>query len=216
MDWEIARFNMVEQQIRPWDVLNLTVLDLLSKIKREEFVPAVHRDMALVDMEIPLGGGRRMWQPKLEARVVQDVQLKGSDRVLEIGTGTGYVAALMAQLAKQVYAVEIDAALAETARSNLVAAKILNVTVETGDAARGWDKHAPYDVIVAGCAYPTVPDFLWSQLAEGGRLFAVVGELPVMTAVLMTKVGGKVTQKNLFETVLPSMVNAPQPERFVF
>jgi len=216
MDWELARFNMVEQQIRPWDVLNQTVLDLLFQVKREAFVPPAHRDMALVDMEIPLSNGSSMWQPKLEARVVQELTLKASDRVLEIGAGTGYLTALLAKLAKQVYAVEIDSALAAVASENLIANGIENAKVEVGDAVRGWDKHAPYDAIVAGGSYLTTPEFLFAQLAEGGRLFAVVGELPVMTASLFTKVGGAVKQEKLFETVLPPLTNAPVPERFVF
>lgn len=216
MDWELARFNMVEQQIRPWDVLNQTVLDLLYHVKREAFVPPAHRDMALVDMEIPLGNGRCMWQPKLEARVAQELTLKNTDRVLEIGTGTGYLTALLAKLTNQVYSVEIDSAQAAIAQDNLAANGIYNAKVEVGDAARGWDKHAPYDVIVAGGSYLTTPEFLFAQLAEGGRLFAVVGERPVMTASLFTKVSGAVKQEKLFETVLPALTNAPVPERFVF
>lgn len=216
MDWEVARFNMVEQQIRPWNVLNPVVLKLLSEVKRENFVPAVHHDLALIDTQIPLGGGRFAWEPKLEARVVQEVAPTETDRVLEIGTGTGYVAALLAKLSKQVFALEIDAAQAETARNNLTNAGIYNVTVEVGDAALGWPQHGPYDVIVAGGAYPITPDFLFAQLAEGGRLLAVVGDLPVMSAVLYTKLAGSIRQEKLFETVLPTLINAPQPERFVF
>lgn len=216
MDWEQARFNMVEQQIRPWDVLDLTVLGLLSEVKREAFVPAARRELALVDMEIPLSAHARMWHPKLEARVVQEVALTGSERVLEIGSGSGYLAALLSKLAKQVYSVEIDAALAEQARANLAAAGIQNVSVEVGDAARGWSKHAPYDVIVATGSYPAVPDFLFEQLAEGGRLFAVVGDEPAMTAAVFTKVGGSVKRENLFETVIAPLTNAPQPARFAF
>ncbi|QNM97022.1 protein-L-isoaspartate O-methyltransferase family protein [Chitinimonas koreensis] len=216
MDWENARYLMVEQQIRPWDVLDLTVLSLLSEVKREDFVPAAHRELALIDMEIPLGNGSRMWQPKLEARAVQEVGLTGSERVLEIGTGAGYLAALLGKLAKHVYSVEIDAALAEQARGKLAAAGIDNVTVETGDAARGWSKHAPYDVIVAAGSYPTTPDFLFEQLAEGGRLFAIVGEEPVMSATLFEKKAGAVSATKLFETVVAPLQNVPQPERFSF
>ncbi|PHV12536.1 protein-L-isoaspartate O-methyltransferase family protein [Chitinimonas sp. BJB300] len=216
MDWEQARFNMVEQQIRPWEVLDMTVLALLSEVKRENFVPAARRDMALVDMEIPLIAGAKMWHPKLEARAVQEVALTGTERVLEIGTGSGYLAALMSKLAKQVYSVEIDAALADQARSNLAAAGIQNVTVEVGDAAKGWSKYAPYDVIVATGSYPTIPAFLYEQLAEGGRLFAVVGDEPAMTASVFTKVAGSIKQEKLFETVITPLVNAPQPARFEF
>lgn len=216
MDWELARFNMVEQQIRPWDVLNQTVLDLLFHVKREAFVPPAHREMALVDMEIPLGNGRSMWQPKMEARVAQELNLKASDRVLEIGAGSGYLTALLAKLTSHVYALDIDSAQAAIANENLVANGIYNAKVEVGDGAKGWDKHAPYDVIVAGGSYLTTPEFLFAQLAEGGRLFAVIGELPVMTASLFTKAGNTVKQQKLFETILPALTNAPVPERFVF
>lgn len=216
MDWEQARFNMVEQQIRPWDVLDLTVLGLLSVVKREDFVPAARRELALVDMEIPLSASARMWSPKLEARAVQEVALTGKERVLEIGTGSGYLAALLGKLSKQVYSVEIDPALAEQARANLAGAGIQNVTVEVGDAVRGWSKHAPYDVIVASGSYPSVPDFLFEQLAEGGRLFAIVGDEPAMTASVFTKLAGSIKQEKLFETVIAPLVNAPQPARFAF
>ncbi|MEH6459871.1 protein-L-isoaspartate O-methyltransferase family protein [Chitinimonas sp. JJ19] len=216
MDWDQARFNMVEQQIRPWDVLDLTVLQLLSVVKREDFIPAVHREMALVDMELPLAPGRKTWSPKLEARVVQEVALTGKERVLEIGTGTGYVAALLGKLAKQVYTVESDAALAAQASEHLAAAGIQNVTVETGDAVRGWSKHGPYDVIVASGSYPVAPEFLFEQLAEGGRLFAIVGDEPAMSGTLFQKQGGSVVATKLFETVVAPFANAPQPARFVF
>lgn len=216
MDWDQARFNMVEQQIRPWDVLDLTVLNLLSEVKREAFVPATWHDMALVDMELPLTKTLRMWQPKMEARVLQDVALTGSERVLEIGTGSGYMAALLAKLSKQVVSVEIDAELAEAARTKLAAAGIQNAAVEVGDAAAGWSKAAPYDVIVATGSYPMAPDFLFDQLAEGGRLFAVVGDEPVMQATLFKKSGGSVMATVLFETVIAPLQNVPQPERFVF
>ncbi|MFC4160514.1 protein-L-isoaspartate O-methyltransferase family protein [Chitinimonas lacunae] len=216
MDWENARFNMVEQQIRPWDVLDQTVLNLLFHVKREQFVPEAHRQMAFVDMELPLGNGFRMWQPKLEARVLQELGLKRTDRVLEIGTGSGYLTALLSHLVKHVYSVEIDPATADAAREQLKAAGCLNVTVETGDAALGWDRHAPYDVIVAGGSYPTRPEALLGQLAEGGRLWAVVGELPVMSASLFTKVGGAVKEEKLFETVLEPLRNVPPAPKFQF
>ena len=216
MDWENARFNMVEQQIRTWNVLDQAVLNLLFQVKREDFVPAEHRELALVDMEIPLANGARMWQPKLEARVVQSVALKPSDCVLEIGTGSGYLAALMGKLAKHVYSVEINPAFATAARDRLTKAGLHNVTVEEGDAARGWSKNAPYDVIVATGSYPTEPSFLFDQLAEGGRLFAIVGEEPAMTATLYTKQNGQVKAVHQFETVIAPLANAPQPERFAF
>ncbi|MEW6133043.1 MAG: protein-L-isoaspartate O-methyltransferase [Pseudomonadota bacterium] len=217
MDIEQARFNMVEQQIRPWDVLDQSVLDLLFEVRREEFVPATYRSLAFVDMEIPLGHGETMWPPKLEARCVQSLQLRKTDKVLEIGTGSGYLTALLASLAGQVHSVEIHAEFLEDAGARLNAHGFDNVILEAGDASRGWEKHAPYDVIVATGSLPVMPDTLPVQLAPGGRLFAVVGDDPVMNAQLVTCVArGVYRSENLFETSLKPLVNAMQPERFIF
>lgn len=216
MDWEKARYLMVEQQIRPWDVLDQTVLQLLLDVKREDFVPASHRDVALVDVELPLPDGRKLWQPKLEARAVQDAHVKAGDRVLVIGSAVGYVAALLGKLAKHVYAVDTDAELCANAREALRAAGIHNVSVEAGDAVRGWAAHAPYDVIIATGSYPVRPDFLFEQLADGGRAFIIVGEEPAMTATRFVKLGSKVHEEKLFETVVQAFKGAPQPERFHF
>lgn len=217
MDLEQARFNMVEQQIRPWDVLDQTVLDLLFKVRREEFVPAVYRSLAFVDMEIPLGHGESMWSPKLEARVVQSLQIRKTDKVLEIGTGSGYLTALIASLAGKVHSVDIHAGFLKDAEARLKAHGFDNVTLEAGDASRGWENHAPYDVIVATGSLPVLPESLTSQLAPGGRLFAVTGDAPVMHAQLVTCASrGVYRGETLFETSLKPLVNAPQPERFVF
>lgn len=217
MDTEHARFNMVEQQIRPWDVLDQNVLDLLFKVRREEFVPAPYRSLAFVDMEIPLGHGESMWSPKLEARCVQSLQLKKTDRVLEIGTGSGYLTALLASLAAKVHSVEIHADFLKDAEARLKAHGFDNITLEAGDASRGWENHAPYDAIVATGSLPLMPDTLPAQLAPGGRLFAVVGDDPVMSAQLVTCVSrGVYRSENLFETSLKPLVNALQPERFTF
>ncbi len=217
MDIEQARFNMVEQQIRPWDVLDQTVLDLLFRVRREEFVPAPYRSLAFVDMEIPLGHGETMWSPKLEARCVQSLQLRKTDRVLEIGTGSGYLTALLASLAAKVHSVEIHAEFLGDAETRLKAHGFDNVTLEAGDASRGWENHAPYDVIVATGSLPVMPDMLLAQLAPGGRLFAVVGDAPVMNTQLVTCTSrGVYRSENLFETSLKPLVNALQPERFTF
>lgn len=216
MDWEKARYFMVEQQIRPWDVLDPTVLDLLFKVRREEFVPQDKRDLALVDMELPLGNGQKMWQPKLEARVVQELMITSSDRVLEIGTGTGYLTALMASLASQVTSVEINAEQAEVAVANLKKAGIRNAKVVVGDASLGWNAPTTFDVIVVGASLPVVPDELKNQLAVGGRLFVVSGDLPIMSGTLITRSAEGFSSTKLFETVLPQLQNARQPERFVF
>jgi protein-L-isoaspartate(D-aspartate) O-methyltransferase len=217
MDLEQARFNMVEQQIRPWDVLDQTVLDLLFKVRREEFVPAAYRSLAFVDMEIPLGHGESMWSPKLEARVVQSLQIRKTDKVLEIGTGSGYLTALLASMAGQVHSVEIHADFLIDAEARLKAHGFDNVTLEAGDASRGWERHSPYDVIVVTGSLPVLPETLPAQLAPGGRLFAVTGDDPVMNAQMVTCVSrGVFRSETLFETSLKPLVNALQPERFSF
>ncbi len=221
MDFEQARFNMIEQQIRPWEVLDPEVLELLSVIRREDFVPAAHRALAFADLELPIGGSanpsQTMLAPKTEARLLQEVDVRSSDRVLEIGTGTGYMAALLAAKAEYVCTVEIDPALAETARANLQRAGAANVAVEVGDGSRGWAAHAPYDVIVVSASMPVLPDEFLSQLKVGGRLVAIVGEDPVMEAQLVTRTGENAYSTiNLFETVVAPLVNAVQREAFVF
>ncbi|WP_019100578.1 protein-L-isoaspartate O-methyltransferase family protein, partial [Chromobacterium haemolyticum] len=170
MDFENARFNMVEQQIRPWDVLDTNVLDLLFHVKREQFVAADKRSLAFVDTELPLPNGSFMLQPKMEARLVQDAAIQAKDKILEIGTGSGYLTALLAKLGQHVYSVEIDPAQRETAAANLKQAGISNVTLVEGDGVLGLPQQAPFDVIVVGGSLPVVPQELKDQLAVGGRL----------------------------------------------
>jgi len=217
MNLEQARTNMVEQQIRTWEVLDQEVLDLLYVIPREEFVPPQHRALAFSDLELPIGDGERMWQPKLEARVLQELALKRTDRVLEVGTGSGYLTALMAHRAAEVCSVEIRPALAAFGRSNLERHGADNVILESGDAALGWERHAPYDAIVLTGSTPILPQGFLDQLAPGGRLFAVVGEAPAMQARLVTcAAAGASSSVDLFETVLRPLANARQPPRFRF
>ncbi len=217
MDYEHARFNMIEQQIRTWEVLDPRVLALLSEVRREDFVPPQYKSLAFADMEIPLGHGELMLAPKLEARLVQELALTPGDTVLEIGTGSGYLTALLAKLAARVHSVERIAALAEDAQRKLERHGIANATVETGDGARGWSPRAPYDAIVLTGSVPVLPDAFRQQLKPGGRLLAIVGEAPVMTAQLVTAVGaGAFNTVGLFETCIPPLRNALQPERFVF
>jgi len=217
MNLEQARINMVEQQIRTWEVLDQEVLDLLYVIPREEFVPPQHRALAFSDLELPLGEGERMWQPKLEARVLQELALKRTDRVLEVGTGSGYLTALMAYRAAEVCSVEIRAALADFGRRNLERHGADNVVLEIGDAARGWALRAPYDAIVLTGSTPILPQGFLDQLAAGGRLFAVVGEAPAMQARLVTSTApGASSSVDLFETVLRPLANAEHPRRFRF
>jgi protein-L-isoaspartate(D-aspartate) O-methyltransferase len=217
MNLEQARANMVEQQIRTWEVLDQEVLDLLYVVPREEFVPPQHRALAFSDLELPIGEGERMWQPKLEARVLQELAPRKSDRVLEVGTGSGYLTALLAHRAAHVFSVEINPRLAAFGRANLERHGADNVTLETGDAARGWARHAPYHVIVLTGSTPVLPRAFLEQLAPGGRLFAVVGEAPAMRARLITcSAPGAWRSADLFETVIAPLANAEHPPRFRF
>jgi protein-L-isoaspartate(D-aspartate) O-methyltransferase len=217
MNIEQARFNMVEQQIRPWEVLDQEVLDLLYVVRREAFVPAAYQALAFSDLEIPIGEGEKMMQPKVEARILQEVAPRRNDKVLEVGTGSGHMAALLAHRARHVHSVEISPALKAFGEANLRRAGIVNVTVELGDAARGWSKHAPYDVIVLTGSTPVLPDAFLAQLAPGGRLFAVVGEPPVMSARLVTAVAEEsFNTVDLFETLLAPLKNALERDKFVF
>jgi len=212
-----ARFNMIEQQIRPWDVLDQEVLDLLAVVKREEFVPPSLRALAFTDMEIPLGHGASMWAPKMEARILQELQCKAHDRALEIGAGSGYFAALLAHRCHSVLSLEIQPALKAMAEQNLKTAGLPEVRVIEADGARGYGE-SMYDVIVLSGSTPVLPDSLLAQLKPGGRLFAVVGDAPVMEARLYTKsvTGAGVATVNLFETVVSPLSNAAQPPRFKF
>ena len=223
MDLEQARTNMVEQQIRTWEVLDQDVLDLLYVVPREEFVPAQQRALAFSDMQLPIDigegttAGERMWEPKLEARVLQELEVHRTDRVLEVGTGSGYLTALLAHRAAHVFSVEIKPALAAFGRRNLERHGTANVTLEVGDAARGWQRHAPYQIIVLTGSTPVLPRAFYEQLDVGGRLFAVVGELPVMTARLVSCTGpGAFHTVDLFETVVAPLANAEHPPRFRF
>jgi len=217
MNFEQARTNMVEQQIRTWEVLDQAVLDLLYAVPREDFVPPSCRTLAFVDMEIPIGDGEKMMAPKLEARIVQEAAPRKSERVLEVGTGSGYLTALLAHRAAHVHSVEIRPALAAFGRANLERHGADNVTLEIGDAARGWPTRAPYDLIVLTGSTPVLPKVLLEQLSPGGRLFAVVGEDPVMVARLVTcSAPGAFRSVELFDTMLAPLANAEHLPRFRF
>ena len=217
MDFEKARYNMVEQQIRPWNILDKTVLDLLFEAKREEYVPAAYRELALADIEIPLGFGEAMLPPKLEAKILQAIRLRKSDRVLEIGSGSGYMTALLANHGQHVYSVEIVPELSAMAEKNLKAHHVGNVTLEIGDGSRGWGLHGPYDVIVLTGSTPILPEEFQRELHLGGRLFAIVGEDPVMKATLITRIGKESWHtEDLFETRVNPLKNAVRAQKFEF
>ncbi|HEU0233660.1 MAG TPA: protein-L-isoaspartate O-methyltransferase [Gallionella sp.] len=213
---EQARFNMIEQQIRPCEVLEGRILELLKHVRREHFVPAGKKELAFADMEIPLGYGAAMWQPKLEARAVQELHLTRNDQVLEVGTGSGYLTALLSALAGHVTSIEIVPELSAIARPNLAAYHRDNTTLETGDAAHGWD-NGTYDVIVLTGSTPVLPKVFQNSLNVGGRLFAIVGDAPVMEAKLITRVAPDTFETvNIMETCVAPLRNAEQPKRFVF
>ena len=215
-DYDQARFNMIEQQIRPWEVLDSRVLDLLSAVRREEFVAPAYRMLAFADLELPLPNGFRMWTPKMEARVLQELRVQSSERVLEIGTGSGYLTALLASEAGDVTSVEIDAATAADARAKLARHGFTNVRIDVGDGARGYGNEI-HDVIVLTGSTPLLPERFYEQLTPTGRIFAVVGERPAMRARLVhSEAPGARTATDLFETVIDPLVNAAAPARFEF
>lgn len=217
MNIEQARFNMIEQQIRPWNVLDQDVLDLLHVVKREQFVPEAYKSLAFVDSEIPLPAGEAMFTPKVEARIMQELQVKKHETVLEIGAGSGYMAALLAHKARHVVSVEIVPELAELAKRNLAAAGVVNVSVELGNGAEGWSNGAPFDVIVISGALELLPEAFLKQVKVGGRIFSIVGEAPVMTAQVTQRVSDTAYDTvKVFETNVKPLQAAPVPSRFTF
>ena len=217
MNIEQARFNMIEQQIRPWNVLDQEVLDLLHVVKREQFVPAAYQNLAFADVEIPLPGGESMLDPKVEARMLQELNLKKHENVLEIGAGSGYMAALMAHRARHVTTVEISPEIKALAEQNLARAGITNVTVVEGNGAAGWEQGGPFDVIVISGGLESIPEAFLKQVKVGGRIAAFVGRSPAMSAVIVTRVSetGYDTVK-LFETNVKLLSGAPTVSRFTF
>ncbi len=212
-----ARFNMIEQQVRPAEVLDQAVLDLLNQLPRENFVPPHYADIAYADTCIPLNGEECMLPPIMEGRLLQALALQAGDKVLEVGTGSGYFTALCAKQAKEVISVEINAELSRVAGERLAAQGISNVSLKVGNAAGGWEADAPYDAIAITGSLPFLPDSFKHSLKVGGRLVAVVGDAPVMQCLLVTRLGeSDFMQEVLLETEVPILKEAAQPQRFVF
>ena len=225
MNLELARFNMIEQQIRPWDVLDATVLHLLALVKREDFVPLAHKALAFVDMEVPLRGsmdeaqrlGQVMLAPRVEARMLQDLAVQKHEKVLEIGAGSGYMAALLAHRAQRVISLEVNADMVAMARANLQKAGVHNAEVRHADGAKAVPVEGPFDVIVLSGSVSQVPQMLLAALKVGGRLAAVVGEAPMMRATFVTRVSDTECRTvQPWDTVAPRLVNFAERSRFVF
>jgi protein-L-isoaspartate(D-aspartate) O-methyltransferase len=217
MNFEQARFNMIEQQIRTWEVLDPAVLELLFQVKREDFVPPAEREIAFADLEVPLGFGEAMMQPKVEARILQELGIQPHENVYEVGTGSGYLAALLAKRSRHVTSVEIHRELHARAAQNLDRAGIANVTLLVGDGARAPLAESAFDVIVLTGSTPILPQAFLDRLTPGGRLFAVVGDPPVMKAIVVRQPVARAFQHaELFETLVKPLVNAAEPPRFRF
>jgi len=218
MNIEKARFNMVEQQVRPWDVLDGRVLDLMASLPREQFVPPEYQQLAFADVRIPLGHGQEMQPPREEGRLLQALNVQPSDTALEIGTGSGYVTALLASAARQVFSVDIIPEFVTSAQAKLNSLGLASkVTLEVGDASAGWDHYGPYDVIAITGSLVAVPESYKRSLKIGGRLFCIEGDQPAMTAKLISRTGEQSwSETSLFETVVARLINAPHSPQFQF
>ncbi|MDH3527567.1 MAG: protein-L-isoaspartate O-methyltransferase [Gammaproteobacteria bacterium] len=215
MDFEQARYNMIEQQVRPWDVLDQRVLDVMTTLPREAYVPQKYRSLAFADISIPLGHDQVMMAPKLEGRLLQTLAIKPDDTVLEIGTGSGYLTACLATLGQHVTSWEIFPELSEAAQATLAEQDVRNVTLEVGDATREVADEARYDVIAVTGSVPVLQQQFHHNLKPGGRLFVITGKPPIMEALLITRLDAdNWAQESLFETSLPPLVNATEPQRF--
>ncbi len=217
LNFEQARFNMIEQQIRPARVLDYRVLDTIAATPREDFVPKSYRELAFSDINIPISDDQAMMKPIMEARVLQALEVLPGDKILEIGTGSGYLTALLAKLGKTVDSIEIDPTLLQQARERLDAASISNASLIEGDAACGWGEGGSYDIIAITGSLPILPDSYKQKLNVGGRLVAITGSAPAMETTLITRTGeSQWSSEALYETNLPALKNAEQPQQFVF
>ena len=214
---EQARFNMIEQQIRPWDVLDQRVLDVMHSIPREQFVPASCRSLAFADTNIPLGHDQVMMAPKLEGRLLQALAIRPDDTVLEIGTGSGYLTACLASLGRHVTSIDIMPDFTTAAGAKLEALNINNVTLKTADAAAGIESDERYDAIAVTGSLPLLQQQFQRNLEIGGRLFIITGSLPIMEASLITRIDeNHWASEGLLETCMPPLLNATRPQDFIF
>jgi protein-L-isoaspartate(D-aspartate) O-methyltransferase len=217
MNFDQARQNMVENQVRPWEVLDGRVLDVLGRVRREDFVAPEHRQLAFADVCLPIGHGEVMMKPVIEGRLLQALALKPEDHVLEIGTGSGFFTACLASLAAHVTSVDIHADFTTAAGKRLQTAGISNVQLATGEAISAWQPQGTFDAVVVTGAVYRIPDRFLSWLKPGGRLLAIRGESPVQQIVLLTSEGnGRYREESLLETDLPYLAHAEPPRRFVF
>ncbi len=217
MDFEQARFNMVEQQVRPWEVLDAKVLELLETVHREDFVPVRYRKLAFADLAIPLEHGQSMMCPKVEGRMLQSLAVKADDTVLEIGTGSGFVTACLAGLARRVVSVELFEELHAEAKARLQDKKLDNIELFVGDVFAGWQPEQAHDVVVVTGSVPEVPELFRGWVNPGGRMFIITGESPAMEARLLTRVGvSDWLEESLFETDVPRLLNSEPPAEFEF
>jgi protein-L-isoaspartate(D-aspartate) O-methyltransferase len=215
LDFERARFNMIEQQVRPWEVLDLRVLEAMGKVRREDYVPARFRKLAFADVEIPLEHGETMAKPIMQGRMLQALEVQPDDSVLEIGTGSGYITACFAHLGREVLSVDRHADLAQRARERLAESGLTNVRVEAGDALRDWSPGRSFDAICVNGAVDAVPQRLLEWIAPGGRMFVVRGQAPAMEAVLLRRLAdGSIGTDSLFETEIPYLHGAEPTQRF--
>lgn len=217
LDIELARYNMVEQQVRPWDVLDQRILDVIKRLPRERFAPEPYKNLAFADMQIPISQNQAMMEPKVEGRLLQSLQIEPEDRILEIGTGTGYLTACLAELGHEVISVEIDPDLSRKAQQQLAGQKLENVTFQIGDASNGWDRDGEFDVIAITGSLPELPESYQQQLKYNGRLFVITGEGHLMDAQLITRTGKfDWSTEYLFEVNIPALLNTISTEPFIF
>ena len=217
MDYEQARINMIEQQVRTWEVLDQRVLDMLSIVHREDFIPSKYKKLALSDVNIPLAHGQVTMQPRIEARLVQALNISNQDKILEIGTGCGYLTAILSKFGHKVISIELYPDFTKEASLHLLDNNIHNATLITGDGIDGWAALAPYDVITITGSMPHANKNIEQQLKIGGRLFVILGESPVMEATLVTRIGQhEWTRESLFETDIPSLIGAKVNSKFQF